>query len=195
MDLFWKPLSWLGTLRPSSATDAFDLPLWETFFTSAIGLEVPELASLPRNSPLAKCGRKKTRMDFHGDHTSTCTAHSGATKAHEWMVSALGPLFRTAAHIILLRSARSIAIGNNADNQNISLLPAILSTSTRMHDEFSRLLFLQAHRETEAHFTATGSDSFRFKRAAFYQSLKSKVGSRQPMRRRYGSTSMSRAVA
>ena len=34
MDLFWKPLSWLGTLRPSSATDAFDLPLWETFFTS-----------------------------------------------------------------------------------------------------------------------------------------------------------------
>jgi hypothetical protein len=52
-----------------------------------------------------------------------------------------------------------------------------------MHGEFLRLLFLQAHRETEAHFTATGipsqcnqSDSFRFKRAAFYQSLKSKVG-------------------
>ena len=48
---------------------------------------------------------------------------------------------------------------------------------------FLRLLFLQAHRETEAHFTATGmpsqrnqSDSFRFKRAAFYQSLNSKVG-------------------
>jgi len=46
-----------------------------------------------------------------------------------------------------------------------------------------RLLFLQAHRETEAHFNATGipsqrnqSDSFRFKRATFFQSLKSKVG-------------------
>jgi hypothetical protein len=60
-----------------------------------------------------------------------------------------------------------------------------MSTSTRMHGEFLRLLFLQAHRETEAaaHFTAAGmpsqrnqSDSFRFKRAAFYQSLKSKVG-------------------
>ena len=43
--------------------------------------------------------------------------------------------------------------------------------------------FLQARRETEAHFTAAGmssqrnhSDSFRFKRAVFYQSLKSKVG-------------------
>jgi hypothetical protein len=64
-----------------------------------------------------------------------------------------------------------------ADNQNISFLPAIVSTSTRMHGEFLRLLFLQAHPETEAHFTTAGmlsqrnqSDSFRFKRAAFYQS-------------------------
>jgi hypothetical protein len=52
-----------------------------------------------------------------------------------------------------------------------------------MHGEFLRLLFLQAHRETKAHFTAVGMSSqrnhldlFRFKRAAFYQSQKSKVG-------------------
>jgi hypothetical protein len=58
-----------------------------------------------------------------------------------------------------------------------------MSTHTRMHGEFLSLLFLQAHRETEAHFTAAGmssqlnqSDSFRFKRAAFHQSLKSEVG-------------------
>jgi hypothetical protein len=68
-------------------------------------------------------------------------------------------------------------------NQNISFLPAIVSTSTRMHGELLRLLFLQAHRETEAHFNATGmpsqqhnSASFRFRHAAFYQNLKSKVG-------------------
>ena len=43
--------------------------------------------------------------------------------------------------------------------------------------------FLQAHRETEAHFTAAGmssqtnnSEALRFKRAAFYNGLKSKVG-------------------
>ena len=43
--------------------------------------------------------------------------------------------------------------------------------------------FSTGPRETEAHFTATGmpsqrnsSDMFRFRRAAFYQSLKSKVG-------------------
>ena len=70
-----------------------------------------------------------------------------------------------------------------ADNQNISFLPAIVSTSTRMHGEFLRLLFLQAHRETESHFTAAGmssqtnnSEALRFKRAAFYNGLKSKVG-------------------
>ena len=57
-----------------------------------------------------------------------------------------------------------------------------MSTSTRMHGEFLCLLFLQAHRETEAHFTATRmpsqhySDKFRFRCTAFYQGLKSKVG-------------------
>jgi hypothetical protein len=39
-----------------------------------------------------------------------------------------------------------------ADNKNISFLPAIMTTSSRMHGEFLRLLFLQAHRETTAHF-------------------------------------------
>jgi hypothetical protein len=39
-------------------------------------------------------------MDLFGDHTSTCTAHSGATKAHDWAVGVLGPLFRTAGHIV-----------------------------------------------------------------------------------------------
>jgi hypothetical protein len=48
---------------------------------------------------------------------------------------------------------------------------------------FFALGFYRPHRETEAHFTAAGmpsqrnqSESFRFKRAAFYQGLKSKVG-------------------
>ena len=64
-------------------------------------------------------------------------------------------------------------------------MPAITSASSRMHGEFLRLLFLQDHRETvetTAHFTAIGMpaqqhcDSFRFRRAAFYNGLKSKVG-------------------
>jgi len=76
----------------------------------------------------------------------TCTGPSGATKAHDWMVSVLGPLFCTAKFCVFF-------------------------------------LFLQAYWETEAHFTATGmqsqqknSDIFRFRRAAIYQSFKTKVG-------------------
>jgi len=98
----------------------------------------------------------------------------------------------------LLRSKIAAYQQQYADNQKISFLPAIVSTSTRMHGEFLRLLFLQDHRDTEAHFfsksyrttgrlrlrhTAAGmssqtnnSEALRFKRAAFYNGLKSKVG-------------------
>jgi hypothetical protein len=53
-ELFWKPLSWLSTIRPTSANNAFDPALWETFVSTTLGLGVPILASLPRlnNSPL-----------------------------------------------------------------------------------------------------------------------------------------------
>ena len=53
-----------------------------------------------------------------------------------------------------------------------------------MHSELARLLFLQAHRETTQYFEAQGQqlaqnnhlDTFHYKRAAFYNGLKSKVG-------------------
>jgi len=60
------------------------------------------LASLPRRNQRAPalCGCKKHGMDLFGDHTSTCTVHSVATKAHDWAVGVLGPLFRTAGHTV-----------------------------------------------------------------------------------------------
>jgi hypothetical protein len=60
-ELFWKPLSWLGTIRPTSANDAFDPAFWETFVSMTLGLEVPILADIPslHNSLLAKCCCKK----------------------------------------------------------------------------------------------------------------------------------------
>jgi hypothetical protein len=180
---FWKPLSWFSIIRPTSDNDVFDPAIWETFISTTLG-------------------------------------HSGATKAHDWMVSVLGLLFRTAGHLVRtqhgvtasagqlrgdveVRSYLRDQVGSRslvfdlsithdrfgssshvqqngslshpqdldgpmcvaahrktnayrqtyADNQNISFLPAIMSTSNRMHGEFLRLLFLQAHRETESHFT------------------------------------------
>ena len=65
----------------------------------------------------------------------------------------------------------------------VSFMPAIASTSGRLHIEFVRLLFLQAHRETDRFFAASGvlsaqSDRgfFHYRRAAFSAQLKSKVG-------------------
>ncbi len=57
-------------------------------------------------------------------------------------------------------------------------------TSVRLHSEFIRLLFLQAHRETDRFFAASGvqlaqsnmGGFFHFRRAAFSAQLKSKCG-------------------
>ena len=71
---------------------------------------------------------------------------------------------------------------NNNPPNAISFMPAIASTSGRLHSEFIRLLFLQAHRETDRFFATSGVQSaqstsvFHFRRAAFLQQLKSKVG-------------------
>ena len=62
-------------------------------------------------------------------------------------------------------------------------MPAITSTSGRLHNEFIRLLFLQSHRETDRFFAVSGvqlaqtnpGDQFTFRRTAFLQHLKSKV--------------------
>ncbi len=35
------------------------------------------------------------QIDALGDHLGTCTAHSGAKKAHDWAVDQLADLFRT----------------------------------------------------------------------------------------------------
>ena len=62
-------------------------------------------------------------------------------------------------------------------------MPAIASTSGRLHSEFVRLLFLQAHRGTDRFFAASGvqlaqstSGQFHYRRAAFSSQLKSRVG-------------------
>ena len=74
---------------------------------------------------------------------------------------------------------------NNNPPNAISFMPAIASTSGRLHSEFIRLLFLQTHRETDRFFAASGVQSaqsnlgssyFHFHRAAFSSMLKSKCG-------------------
>jgi len=77
-ELFWKPLSWLGAIRPTSANDAFDPALWETFVSTTLGLEVPTLAALPRlhNSPLLNAAAKNSAWTF----TATTRARAQLTQ-------------------------------------------------------------------------------------------------------------------
>ena len=68
---------------------------------------------------------------------------------------------------------------NNNPLSTISFMPVIVSTSGRLHSEFIRLLFSQAHRETDRFFAASGVQlvqdhrgQFHFRRAAFSSHLK-----------------------
>jgi hypothetical protein len=38
--LYWKPLLWLRTIRPTSSNDAFDPAVWTIFVSTTLGLEV-----------------------------------------------------------------------------------------------------------------------------------------------------------
>jgi hypothetical protein len=70
---------------------------------------------------------------------------------------------------------------NNRPPSAVSFMTAMASISGRLHSEFVRLLFLQAHRETDRFFAASGVKSaqstsvFHFRRAVCLQQLKSKV--------------------
>ncbi len=71
---------------------------------------------------------------------------------------------------------------NNRPPSVVSFMPTIPSTSGRLHSEFDRLLFLQAHRETDRFYATSGvlsaqSDrGFYHHRAVVSAQLKSKVG-------------------
>ncbi len=72
---------------------------------------------------------------------------------------------------------------NNRPPSPVSFMPTIVSTSGRLHSDFVRLLFSQGHRETDRFFSDSGvhlaqstSGQFHFRRAAFAQQLKSRVG-------------------
>ena len=43
----------------------------------------------------SRLGSRKFQLDPLGDHLNTCTAHSGAKKAHDWMVDQVADFFRT----------------------------------------------------------------------------------------------------
>ena len=73
---------------------------------------------------------------------------------------------------------------NNNHPNSISFMTDIAGTSGSLHSALVRLLFLQAYRETDRFFAASGvqlaqseCDQFHYKSTVFSSQLKSKVGS------------------
>ena len=58
-------------------------------------------------------------LKYRVPHGSQCTAHSGATKAHDWMVSVLGPLFRTAGHVVRTQHGVTASAGQRRGDVEI----------------------------------------------------------------------------
>ena len=94
--LWYKPMAWLGVLRPLSQAESWSAPLWQTFFTTSIGFPVPLITALPN----VTCGCRRFALDSFGDHVSTCESHSGASKAHDWAVDQFAPILRSGGHSV-----------------------------------------------------------------------------------------------
>ena len=93
----------MGQIRPHRRDEAWCDGLWQTFIASRVGANIPALAELP----LSACGCRKFQIDTLGDHLCTCTAHSGAKKAHDWAVGQIADLFRTTHKVKTQQVAKS----------------------------------------------------------------------------------------
>ena len=74
---------------------------------------------------------------------------------------------------------------HNKQSHPVAFMPAIVSTSGRLHSEFIRLLFLQDQRQSDRLFAtlgvqpvqSTSGGLFHIRRAVFLRQLRAKVGS------------------
>ena len=99
--LWYKPLGFLGVIRPHRREEAWSASLWQSFFANLCPCKDME------ELPIFSCGCKKLVCDVLDDHVSTCTAHSGAKKAHDWVVEQLADLFRTTLRVKTQQVAKS----------------------------------------------------------------------------------------
>ncbi len=68
--LFFKPMSWLGQIRSHRRDESWSGSLWQTFFSTSMGAQIPAIAE----KPLATCGCRKFQLNPLDDHLNTCTA-------------------------------------------------------------------------------------------------------------------------
>jgi hypothetical protein len=101
--------------------------------------------------------------------------HCGDIELAGYLANAVGPV-----PLVLDLHIVHDHFGSSSDT--VSFMPSIVSTSGRLHSEFVRLLFLQAHRETDRFFAVSGVQlgqtdrgQFHFRRTAFLSQFKSRI--------------------
>jgi hypothetical protein len=99
-----------------------------------MGAQIPVIAE----KLLSACGSRKFQLDVMADHLCTCTAHSGAKMAHDWVVEQLADLFRTTSHtktqLVTKSRGRHIQLAAYLANEEIPV-PLVLDLSIA-HDRF-----------------------------------------------------------
>jgi hypothetical protein len=102
LDVSYGTNQWLEVIRPHRRDEAWSTNLWQTYFATCVGANTA-LAELP----LSACGCKNFALDALDDHVSTCNAHSGAKKAHDWALEQLADIFRTTHRVKTQQVARN----------------------------------------------------------------------------------------
>ena len=87
--LWWKPMAWLGIIRPTNQSEKWHMQQWSTFFCLTLGLPMPWI------SPGTRCACQKFDHDQYANHALTCNTHGGAAKSHDWAVAQVAALFRS----------------------------------------------------------------------------------------------------
>ncbi len=239
----WAPPAFITCLSSLQHDTVMTFPFdwWTSWFCQFLGIAIPAL-----NGPHRLCNCGRFVLDALGDHSHTCSQHSGSTKdAHEHILSALEKVVKRAGFTTRRKHVTSSRGGQKGDLQirNINLagtsdliidvalvhdysgdcrrdvhrngqlrhadpdtllnnaadgkvrkyreayaapdrllafLPAIMSTSGRIHGEFLRLLHILSHRQAVNFFELFGEEptdnAFTFRRAAYFFHNRATIG-------------------
>ena len=103
--LYYAPLTFLSHI--GSHNIEWPLDLWQTFFSSSLGVSIPILVDHPRTL----CACKKHLLGHLPDHVHCCQSVPASTQAHDWAVMQLKPLFCSLDHQVRVQTDVTASIG------------------------------------------------------------------------------------
>jgi hypothetical protein len=112
-----------GTVLIKSLELLFITAVPNTKLSTLKSESISQMLSLPLPDGIVKCSTRTSPVASFVclllRPGPGCTAHSGATKAHDWMVGLLGPLFRTAGHTVRTQHGVTASAGQRRGDVEI----------------------------------------------------------------------------